>query len=143
MTTKFNVIDNEPTTYIRLGEWVKEFVRKRDGLARFDDAAREKRKELFVDPMNELTGKILAALDATGQISARTEFGTATINVNHYASCSDPDAFVEFVRENDAWELMERRASGLACRAFAEEHGRLPPGVRINTVRSIGVRRAS
>ena len=132
-----------PTTNIHFGEWVKEFVRRRDGMAKFDDAVREKRKELFLDPMNDLTAKILAALDATDQESARTEFGTASITTNHYASCSDPDAFVGFVRENDAWELMERRASGLACRAFAEEHGRLPPGVRINTVRSIGVRRAS
>jgi hypothetical protein len=132
-----------PTTNIHFGKWVKQFVELRDKLAEFDDEYRKRRKEFFLDHMDKIQGKILAALDATDQESARTEFGTATINVNHYASCSDPDAFVEFVRENDAWELMERRASGLACRAFAEEHGRLPPGVRINTVRSIGVRRAS
>jgi hypothetical protein len=131
------------TTNIHFGEWVKEYVRKRDGLARFDDAVREKRKELFLDSMNELTGKILAALDATGQESARTEFGTASVNVRYDASCSDPDAFVEFVRKNDAWELMERRAGSVACRAFLEEHGQLPPGVKINAVRGIGVRRAS
>jgi hypothetical protein len=133
-----------PTTNIHFGEWIKEYVRLRDWSARFEDAVREKRKELFIDPMNDLTNKILTALDATDQKSARTEFGTASINTNHFASCSDPDAFVGFVRENDAWELMERRASSLACRAFAEEYGCLPPGVRINTVRSIGViRRAS
>jgi hypothetical protein len=93
--------------------------------------------------MKTVEDQILTALDATGQESARTEFGTASITVNHYASCSDPDAFVDFVRQNDAWELMERRAASVPCRAWEEEHGQLPPGVKINSVRGIGVRRAS
>ena len=130
------------TTNIHFDRWVKQFIDLRDKLAGDDEEYRQYRKRT-VDVMNTIQEKIMKALDATGQESARTEFGTASINVNHYASCSDPDVFVDFVRENDAWELMERRASGLACRAFAEENGHLPPGVKINTVRSIGVRRAS
>jgi len=130
-------------TGIQFGEWVKEYVKRRDQHARFKEALREKEKELFIDPMAELERKMLVALDATDQESARTEFGTVSVTVNHYASCSDPDAFVDFVRENNAYELMERRAASIPCRAWAEEHGALPPGVKINSVRGIGVRRAS
>src|SRR5215831_3878999 len=129
-------------TSIHFGKWVKQFIDLRDKLAEFDEKAREKRKEIL-DPMNEVQEKIMNALDATEQESARTEWGTASISVKYYASCPDPDAFVEFVRENNAYELMERRAASIPCRAFAEEHGQLPPGVAINSVRSIGVRRAS
>jgi len=139
MVTKPN---SKVVTEIDFGKWVGQFVSLRDKLAEFDEAARQKRKKI-VDLMTLVENQIMSALDATGQESARTEFGTASITVRHYASCSDPDAFVDFVRENDAWELMERRAASIPCRAWAEEHGQLPPGVNINSVRGIGVRRAS
>jgi len=139
MVTKPN---GKVVTEIDFGKWVGQFVSLRDKLAEFDEAARQKRKKI-VDLMTLIENQIMSALDATGQESARTEFGTASITVRHYASCDDPDAFVGFVRENDAWELMERRAASIPCRTWAEEHGQLPPGVKINSVRGIGVRRAS
>jgi len=139
MATKSN---GNAKTSIHFGKWVKQFIDLRDKLAEFDEKARELRKQIL-DPMNEVQEKIMNALDATEQESARTEWGTASINVKYYASCPDPDAFVEFVRENNAYELMERRAASIPCRAFQEEHGQLPPGVTINAVRSVGVRRAS
>jgi len=139
MVTKLN---GKMVTEINFGKWVEQFVALRDKLAEFDEMARQKRKEI-VDVMTLVENQIMAALDATGQESARTDAGTASITLKHYASCSDPDAFIDFVRENDAWELMERRAASIPCRTWAEEHGQLPPGVKINSVRGIGVRRAS
>ena len=34
---------------------------------------------------------------------------------------------------------MDRRANATACRDYAEEHGALPPGVKINSIRTVGV----
>lgn len=129
-----------PTDSINFAKWVRQFVEVRDRKAEFEEKVKEHRKE-YLDVLSALEGQILAALDATGQESARTEFGTATSLYTDSASCTDPDAFVDFVRKHDAYELMERRASKVACRAFLEEHGELPPGVKLNTVRSVGVRR--
>jgi hypothetical protein len=139
MATRFN---GSIAANINFGKWVGQYVALRDKLKDDDETYRQHRKQT-VDAMKTVEDQILTALDATGQESARTEFGTASITVNHYASCSDPDAFVDFVRQNDAWELMERRAASVPCRAWEEEHGQLPPGVKINSVRGIGVRRAS
>ena len=59
------------------------------------------------------------------------------------APLTDPDEFMSFVRERDLYELLERRANALACMTYAEEHeGTLPPGVKINSNRTVGVTRA-
>jgi hypothetical protein len=130
------VIDN-----IHFAKWVGQYIKLRDMLEDFDAAMVKRRNEEFVFKMNKLQGRMLTALDATGLKSAKTENGTASVLTKSTAACSDPDAFITFVRENDAYELMDRRANATACRAFAEETGALPPGVEINTTRSVGVRK--
>ena len=64
----------------------------------------------------------------------------STCRIKHTASLGDPDAFMDYVMKNGAFELMDRRANSTACREFAEEHGSLPPGVKLNSTRTVGVR---
>lgn len=89
---------------------------------------------------DKLAGTMLEFLDKTGQKSARTNEGTVTATMKHYASLGDPDAFMDYVMKNGAFELMDRRANSTACRDFAEEHGSLPPGVKLNSIRTVSVR---
>jgi hypothetical protein len=126
----------------RIDRLVSLYVRVRD--------ARDKLKEEyktalapFEHEMGELSGLMLKFLDDTGQESAKTAQGTVYASVRHTASLFDPDAFIEFVRENDLYELMDRKANAPACRDFALEKGALPPGVKINSQRIVGVRSGS
>lgn len=133
--------DPPPAGNGRIDKRVAQFVLIRDEI----DAMKEKHKlELkpFEDLKNKLIGEMLSFLDSTGQKSAKTAEGIATVLVRHTAVCTDPDEFINFVRENDAYELMDRRANATACRDYAEEHGSLPPGVKINSMRTVGVTRA-
>jgi len=41
---------------------------------------------------------------------------------------------------NKQFDLLDRRANATACRELAEK-GTLPPGVKLNTIRTIGVRK--
>jgi hypothetical protein len=87
-----------------------------------------------------LTEQLLNMLKATGQEMARTEYGTVSAAVRDTASCSDPNMFIDYVREHDAYELMDRRPNSTACREYLEEHGMLPPGVKLNSIRYVSVR---
>jgi hypothetical protein len=87
----------------------------------------------------KIAGELLEFLDKNHLKSARTAFGLVTVLVKPTSPLTDPDAFIEFVRENDAYELLNRAANPTACLAYAEEHGSLPPGVKINSRRTIGV----
>ena len=125
----------------RIDKRVAQFIALRDKISAIEEEQKEFLKP-FKDAKQKLIDEMLEFLDKTGQKSAKTEFGLATVIVRHTAACSDPDAFIEFVRENDAYELIDRRANALACRDYAEEHGALPPGVKINSMRTVGVTRA-
>ena len=102
------------------------------------------REELAaLEKMRTETGDaILGYLDAAGIESARTNSGTATAKFRNSASCrKDPDAFVDYVMKHGAYWLMERRANYEGCRDHLEEHGKLPPGVTLNSQRYASVRK--
>jgi hypothetical protein len=89
---------------------------------------------------DELAAAMLAFLDQTGQEMARTDEGTVYATVRHTASCPDPDIFMEFVAQHGFYDLLDRRPNATACRDHAEEYGTLPPGVKIHSTRTVGVR---
>jgi hypothetical protein len=122
----------------RIDKRVEQYLWIRDEIARIEET---------IKPLQELkdrlAGTMLEFLQQTGQKSAKTAVGTVTVHIQSHASCSDPDAFIQFVRANDAYELLDRRANALACVDYAESHGgTLPPGVKINRNRTVRVTRA-
>jgi hypothetical protein len=133
--------DSPPATNGRIDKRVAQFVLIRDEI----DAIKERHKiELaeYESLKQKLIGEMLAFLDRTGQESAKTAEGTVRVTVRHTAVCTDPDEFMEFVFTNNLRDLIDRRANALACRDYAVEKGNLPPGVKINSMRTVGVTRA-
>ena len=78
-------------------------------------------------------------LSTTGQTSAVTPHGTIHWNTRYTAVLEDPDTFMRHVIGTGEYDLMERRASATAAQEYAKANGTLPPGVRLNSKRSIGV----
>jgi hypothetical protein len=60
--------------------------------------------------------------------------------VRDTASCSDPNLFIDYVREHDAYELLDRRPNSTACKEFLKANNQLPPGVKLNSMRYVNVR---
>lgn len=87
-----------------------------------------------------LSGVIMGFLEQTGQTSAKTPVGTATIAVRWTASLADPDAFMKYVLEHGAFDLLERRASSSAVKEFVKGHeGNLPPGTNLTAHKTLSV----
>lgn len=126
----------------RFDELVRAFVELRKVVKEIED----RHKQELAKPLRLkelLTEELLEGLASTGQEMARTQYGTVSAAVRVTPSCSDPNLFIAYVRENDAYELMDRRPNGTACAEFAREHGQLPPGVKVSSVRYINVRAAT
>jgi len=121
----------------RIDERVEEYVKVRDYLR-----AEEARLEEYRNLKERLAGLLLRMLQTDGVKSARTEFGTVSIRVIPNASCSDPNLFIDFVREHDRHDLLDRKANVNACHEYAKEHGSPPPGVQLSAKRTVGVRGA-
>ena len=123
----------------RIDKWVEQYIALRNRMKELEDYFEEYMKP-YKEAKDKLAGHMLEMLDAAGIESAKTEQGTVYIYPRSNASLSDPDAFMDYVAEHGLYELMDRRANSTACREFAEEHGELPPGVKLTTIRTIGVR---
>jgi len=84
---------------------------------------------------------ILKFFNETGLESAKTPHGTAYVSTVMNARVADRDTFFEFVRRNDAWDMLESRANKTAVREYIEEAGETPPGVDIAQIRKINIRK--
>jgi hypothetical protein len=90
-----------------------------------------------------LEGYFEKFLTSTGQQTAVTAGGTIHWNHRTTASLEDPQAFMDFVTANQRFDLMDRRANATAVREYAEKEHILPPGVKLNNIRTVGVRKPS
>lgn len=77
-----------------------------------------------------------------GLKSVPTEHGTACWSMHSKCGVSAPSEFFDFVKENELWELVEKRAAKKAVEAYIEEYKEVPPGVTFSKVQVFNVRAA-
>jgi hypothetical protein len=131
-----------PSTDHKFDEMVFAFIATRDKIEEIE--ARHKHELANPRRLKELlTERLLNKLQETGQEMARTKYGTVSAATRDTPSCTDPNLFVQYVRDNDAYELLDRRPNATACKEFLKEHGQLPPGVKLNQLRYVNVQRKS
>lgn len=91
--------------------------------------------------LERLEGAIKTQLDEMGAESIRTEHGTAFKKTSTSATVADWDSLLGFVRENERWDMLEKRVAKTAVDQYVEEFEDLPPGVNYRQVTTIQVNR--
>lgn len=97
-------------------------------------------QKVWKDRLALLSGWLMKHLEDTNSESVKTASGTFYQSTKHTASLADPDAFMKFVIDNKAFDLLDRRANATAVKAYVAEHKALPPGVNMSAIKTIGVR---
>lgn len=123
-------------------EMVEHYVRLRDKRAEYkaEFDAKVQKIDLVLEKIEQ---KLMAHMNETGIESIRTGAGTAYRSIKSTASVADRDIFLDFVREHDAWELLETRAAKKAIEDYRAANDELPPGVNWSAVATINVRRSA
>jgi len=84
------------------------------------------------DKQELIENHLLNFLNETGQESSRTEFGTVYRQEDLIPSAADWSVIYEWIKENDAWDMLERRLKKTFIKTFSETNkGELPPGVNV------------
>jgi len=127
---------------MKLSDAVGLYVKLRDQKAKmkaeYQDAVAP-----IQEKMDKLEAKLLEVFNTTGMDSIKTEFGTAYTSTRTTASVADRDVFMNYVKANEEWSLMEVRASDTAVQQFREaSDGDLPPGINLSVKRTINIRRS-
>jgi hypothetical protein len=124
---------------VRFDQRIVEFLACRSAIESLEEKHKAELKP-FQDLKTRLQGQLLKMLQEAGAENVKTERGTVYIDTRAYAACTDPDVFMNYVTANGAFELLDRRPNGTACKDFCAETGSLPPGVRLNTKITANVR---
>lgn len=91
--------------------------------------------------MTKLEAWLKAKLDADGLTSFKTDHGTAFLTTTDFANVEDWDAVLRFIREQEAFDMLEKRISKAAVRGYIEAHKEVPPGVKYGTKLDINIRK--
>ena len=118
---------------------VDQYIQVRNKLKQLDDEFELKRKPL-VELQQMLSGWMQEFLTKAQADSVKTAHGTCYQSTRYTASLADPEAFMNFVIANQAFDLIDRKANATACRDYAAEHKTLPPGVNLAAIKTVGVR---
>ena len=127
-------------TSVNIDHVVERYVALRDKKSSIENEAKE-RVVALKEKMSLLDAYIRQEADRQGVTSFRTEHGTAYVTTSDFASVADWDALLDYVKSNEAFDLLERRVSKNAARQYLEETGAVPAGVNYGTKVSVGIRR--
>lgn len=124
-----------------LGKITKAHINIRDART----ALRKQYEEADADlkqSQEKLESVMLDHLNKHGMTSVRTEAGTFFRQEEITPSASDWNALYDWIKENDAWDALERRVKKTFIKEFQEAHnGGLPPGISVHREYVVRVRR--
>lgn len=93
------------------------------------------------EKLEQLEAWLKEKADEQGVTSFKTKHGTAFLTTSDYANVGNWDAVLEFIRENEAFDMLEKRISKIAVRGYIEANKEVPPGVNYGTKLEVNVRK--
>lgn len=89
----------------------------------------------------KIEDSLLADMDTQGVRSVSGRKATASVSENLVPSVEDWDSFHAWIRRNNAFYLLQRRANALPYRELMESrHGKKLPGVNTVTLRTLNLK---
>lgn len=120
---------------------VRAYVRIRDARKKLAEEYEKSDAELKTS-LETIEAKLLEACKTIGADSIRTPYGTISRRVAKRYWTNDWYSFYEFVKENEALELLEKRISQTNMGTFLEENpDKHPPGLNVDSRYTVVVRR--
>jgi hypothetical protein len=105
------------------------------------EAAAKAEVKVFKEKMFKLEGWLKQKADEDGVTSFKTDSGTAFLTTTDFAAVADWDAVLTFIRDNDAYDMLEKRVSKMAVRGYIEANKSVPAGVNYGTKLDINIRK--
>lgn len=128
----------EPTVDTIIGKYIKLRNLKQSKKAAYEAEA----KAIDVS-LKKLEAWLHIKMSADGVNAFNTDSGTAYTTTTEQATVSDMGALLEYIKENDAWHLLEKRVSKTGVRELLDADQDIPPGVNWYVASSINVRKPS
>ena len=105
------------------------------------EAETKDRVKVLKEKMEQFEAWIKEQADAQGVTSFKTKHGTAFLTTTDFANVADWDAVLGFIRDNEAFDMLEKRISKVAVRGYIDANKAVPPGVNYGTKLEVNIRK--
>lgn len=121
-------------------ELVEKYIALREAKSKMDRKHKDKMAHL-TEVMDAIEAELLSEFDRQGIDSVRTANGTAYKSKRTSATVRDWDLTLDYIRQHDLWNMLEKRVNKVAVEEFVNENEGLPPGVDWRSEITVNVRR--
>ena len=123
-----------------VGDVIRTYMKLRDQKAAIEGEVKERIADLK-GKMEKLEAYLKTQMDAQGLTSFKSDYGTAFLTTTDYANVADLDAVLNFIRDNEAFDMLEKRVSKIAVRGYIESNKAVPPGITYGTKLEVNIRK--
>ena len=123
-----------------VGDVIRTYMKLRDQKAAIEGEVKERIADLK-GKMEKLEAYLKTQMDAQGLTSFKSDYGTAFLTTTDYANVADWDAVLNFIRDNEAFDMLEKRVSKIAVRGYIESNKAVPPGITYGTKLEVNIRK--
>lgn len=120
---------------------VTAYIKLRDQKAELKAKQAEEMK-VYDDALAKLEAQAKTILAESNTESIKCAAGTVYTTTATSATVADKSAFMDYIRANEAFDLLDVRANKTAVQDFVTEHQDTPPGVTVRRELKVGFRRA-
>lgn len=132
----------EPQEVVSTDRLIEAYVKIRDTRTEAKQEF-ESKDEAFAKQLKVLELELLEICKAQGADSIKTRAGTAIRTIKSKYWTGDWDSMYNFIRENDAFLLLEKRLHQTNMRQFLDENPNIKPaGLNIDSEYAVTVRRS-
>lgn len=123
-----------------INELVGVYVQLRDKKREITDRHKQELAP-YNEKLQTIEGFLLKMLGDMGMDSAKTGSGTAYKAVKAQAKVVDREAFMQFCMKEERMDMLTASASKTAIEEYIEDTGKDVPGVQVNRVVTLNVRK--
>ena len=128
------------STTPNVGDVIRTYMKLRDQKAAIEGEVKERIADLK-GKMEKLEAFLKTQMDAQGLTSFKSDYGTAFLTTTDYANVADWDAVLTYIRDNEAFDMLEKRVSKIAVRGYIEANKAVPPGITYGTKLEVNIRK--
>lgn len=125
---------------ITVDKLTEAYIKLRDKKAEISAEYKAKLDEIE-NKKEKIEAHLLKLMEQTGTSQLGSPHGTAYREVKLRASGQDWAVTYEWIKENDRFDLLEKRISSSVVKAVMEETGEPPPGINIFQEYTLVIRR--
>jgi hypothetical protein len=130
----------EKTVSTEIDKVIGTYVKLRDHRDQLREEAKAKEKPV-TQKMEKLEAWLMKKANELGVESFKTDLGTAYLTSKVTVSVADKESFVNFIKEEDMFELLTISANKTAVNEYLDENEELPPGINRSVIRTVNVNR--